>query len=243
MADIFADIMNAQFLGVPTIFIIGALIFFIIIVLRLKPKQKEFKRISLEKEIRKDMDMNYARSGIKINKPIRIGGFVNAGYAVGFYNDTWDLNAPLRARLQWKEKVKAQVQAKAEPKMIEMVVFKCCFNDPVRKVMGIMFGFKTYYMTLPSQYYKVNAKEIILHPGLNKTDFFNVVVCTKSAREYVENIAFKVNRKNELDEFANTVPKQNYLELSTASMAAKAREKANIEKEKYKGQIESAEEA
>lgn len=86
-------------------------------------------------------------------------------------------------------------------------------------------------------------KTISIPASLQGQEFLGIMIYTKTARDYVENIAFKLNRQEELTEIADFIPKQNYLEVTTATSVAKAREKAQIEKEKYRGQIEGAEDA
>lgn len=241
MADFISDIMGSTFLGVPTIVIIGFFVVVIFLIYKLKPKEKEFRRISLHKQIRKDLDESFRTTGEPINKPIKAdGGFVKAGYAFGYFSFAWDKNIPLRAKLQYKDRVKKALREKAQPDYEDMTVFRCCDNTPLARFLG-RFGLRNWYMIVPQDAFSVNSKELVLNQGLTRTDFFGVKICSQSGKEYLENIAFKLNRIAELDEFVNTVPKQNYLEIGTSGAAARAREKAAIEKEKYKGQIEGAE--
>lgn len=240
MPDFITDMMNSTFLGVPTIFLIGAIIVIFFLLYTMKGKPKAFKRIPLAREIRNDFDLRYKLSGVPIRKRLKAeGGFVTIGYAIGYFTYKWDKNIPLRARLQYLERIKKAVKQKAEEQDIEeVIVVKMCKNNPISKALALIGMY--HYMIIPRTKYRINEKELIIRSGANLDQFFGIEICSQSGKEIIENIAFKLNRANELDEFVNQIPKQNYLELSTAQFTAKARETAAIEKEKYKGQIENA---
>lgn len=247
--DFIGDIMNSTFLGVPTIFILAVIgiVFFLIYKMKGSGKPK-FKRMSLTKEIKLEFDRLYNQYNEKINKPMRAGGFMRVGYAIGFFPLFWDKRIEFKKNMEanklYKKYLKKHPElfnkdGKLRQDVEEMVCIKTCGKNKISQFLAKTFGFKTSYRIVPSDKYTVNEKELQIDMFMNPSYFFGVTVYSKTGKDYIENIAYKLNRQNELDEFVNQIPKQNYLEVSTASSVAKARESAQIEKEKYKGQIEN----
>jgi hypothetical protein len=100
------------------------------------------------------------------------------------------------------------------------------------------FNFGLRYYLVDKDFVTQSAGEVIINPTAEHTNFLGVIIFSSKAREIVENIAFKINRENELEALINFLPKMEYLETSIAGQVAKLREKAEIEANKYKSQTE-----
>lgn len=235
--DIISQVMNSTFLGVPTIFIIGLLIFFIIIIWRMKPKESKAPHIDLKKEVKKDLDSYNLTT---LNKPLK-AGFQVVGYGLGFHTLFWNKAEPLNKNLKLKQEKQAYDKEAKPEDIIQMTLIKYVKNNIISKALG-KIGLIGKYIIMPTEEIKNETNEINLNPLTQPTYFLDIAIYGKHARKFIENIAFKLTRELELGEMVSFVPKMNYLETNIAGAVAKAREKAQIEKEKYKGQIESAEE-
>lgn len=235
--DSINDAMNTTIFGIPVIAIIAGLLILLFLVWKFKPKEGR-KRLNLAKEVRKDFDEMYRMFGEATNKKLN-AGFIRVGYALGQFPLYWDKNLPSKKNLRASQQLKNAV--KKAPEIEELTAFRMCKNNLLDRGLAKL-GFKITYILIPSDKIDLGEKEISFPSSLQPQEFLGVYITSKTSRDYVENIAFKLNREEELTEIADFIPKQNYLEVSTATDVAKARERAKIEKEKYKGQIEGAEE-
>lgn len=225
--------------------IIGAIIF---IIWKLKPKQEKFKRKDTKKELNKKFFQAYKDYGTNVGKLMNFGMFPK-GYIFKANVLYWDRNLKFliyKSKRDLKKFLKnnkdyADKDGKLKKDFVKINAFlvsgKSLFSRGLGK-LGI--GLKTYL--IPDEYIIDRKDTIVVNPMVSPIDFFGFQAIGKEAIQIVENACFKLNRENELDEFVNQIPKQNYLEVSTATRIAVAREKAKIEKAKYKGQIEGAEE-
>lgn len=240
--DTITGIMDVKLLGIPVIFIIGALFFVIWFVWNYKPKTGR-KRLNLSKQVRSDFDMMYKTFGEPVGKKLN-AGFIRVGYAIGQFPIYWDKYSSVRNNLKANKQLKSVVakDTKEGKHIDEMTCFKICKNNVFSRGLALL-GFKTNYMIIPTKYLDIGTKDISFPASLQVQEFLGILFSTKTSRDYVENIAFKLNRQEELTEIADFIPKQNYLEVSTATSVAKARERAKIESDKYKGQIEGAEDS
>lgn len=227
--------MNSTFLGVPTIFIIAILAIVILFVWKAKPREQKAPHVDLKKEVKKDLE-SYELTPLK--KPLR-AGFQNIGYAIGYANLFYDKTLPLAANIKRNKQAK---EATNTTKDVEThYLIKYCKNNFIAKSMAKL-GLAGKFMILPTEAVSNLFNEVNIEPYSQPTYFLDIAVYGRNAKNFIENIAFKLNRQAELEELAGWIPKMNYLETNIAGAVAKAREKAQIEKEKYKGQIESAEE-
>lgn len=224
-------------MGIPTLFIIIGII--IIMWLFLKKKDKKLrKRLNLGREIKKDFNNMYSNFGSKIKKKLR-SGFIEIGYSIGQFPILWDKYTTERLNPRINKKLKMAILGKTkEGEHIEEMLCIKYTKKPLAKAKAL-FGVFGHYMIVPYDKIVLESKEITISPTLQGFDFFDIMLFSKVGKHYVENIAFKLSRQEELTELADFVPKQNYLEMTTASQTVKAREQAQIEKEKYKGQIEN----
>lgn len=246
--DSINEILDIKLLGVPVVFILAFLVLIIWFVWNYKPRRGR-KRLNLEKEIRKDMDSLYKVFYSPVNKNMSYG-FQRIGYVLGEFPMFWDITTDWRTQLKRlkhsreKNMIKMKI-AKAEKEkknIIELTILKYTKPDLLNKGLGKL-GLRYNYMVVPTEAIDSNAKELNLKTTLAKDYYLGVTYLSKASRGFIENIAYKLSRKEELTEFADYIPKQNYLEMETAKKTAKMREQARIESEKYKGQIEGAEDS
>lgn len=205
-----------------------------------RPREKVFHRKNLSKEIKRELDYLYRLFFNPVNKPIN-AGLIKVGFVTGYMPIAWDKSISLRQNLKANKQFKGYVKKHGpiKPDMEEMYCFKIHGLGWFNKLKA-MIGFGCYYALVPTNIV-TNSDKIIISPNVIPTRSFNVVVYSKAGKEFTENIAYKLTREEELEELVNFIPKQNFLEVDTASRVARARENAKIEREKYKGQLESAE--
>lgn len=239
--DSINQIFEVKLLGIPVVILFAVMIFAFWFLLKYR-KAEGRKRLNLIKEVGNDFNLMYRTFGERLGKKL-YAGFVEVGYAIGSYPIYWDKFTSARANVKSSKQLKNFVasQSKEGKNIEEMTCFKMAHKGLLSKALAAL-GFKTYFMIVPTKNIDMN-KTISIPASLQGQEFLGIMIYTKTARDYVENIAFKLNRQEELTEIADFIPKQNYLEVTTATSVAKAREKAQIEKEKYRGQIEGAEDA
>jgi len=234
--------------GIPAwVFVI---IFILILIWILRPKDKPFQRKDTVKEIKKEFDNLFKAYSTPINKRLDVGSTKNR-YIFKSIPIFWDKNISILKNLQTDRQLRRFLKANPVKKdgvtgglvkeYEELICYKVSGHGIFLRALGsVNFGIS--YILIPRELVNESKDVVVIDPTANPSYFFGTTIYNQSGREFLENLVYKFNRKNELDEFANQIPKQNYLEVNTASIVARAREKAKIEKEKYRGQIEGAEE-
>lgn len=253
MADINSfmnELTSAEFFGIPVIFIIGIMVVLFVIILKTRGKKKDRPRLNLTKATKEYFDNLYNIFYEKDKKKI-LQGFNSIGFALGHFTMYWDSTTNLKAELakikteggsgKLKNKLKAAIDAESEDNknIKELIVIRYCERGILSKAMAKIFK-KYKYMLVPADKIEMDDKIIKLDRLISKDEFNGTVYFSAAGKESIENIAYKISREEELCEIADYIPKQNYLEKETASKTIRAREDAEIEKEKYKGQITAA---
>ena len=251
MVDVFSDLMawlnDTAFLGMPNWILVGGIIFVFYVIYSMKPKEQQFKRMDTAKEIKQDLDFLFKTFSTPLDKRLD-SGITKVRHAFSYIPIYWDDNFSLKENLQderqlrrfLKQNPKLNEKGKLKQDFDDMYVLKVCGHTLPNRLLG-KIGVGVSYMIIPKGMLDMSKDVLVLDTKSVPSTMFGVTIFSKSGREFIENVVYKLNRQNELDEFVNQIPKQNYLEVSTASAVAKARERANIEREKYKGQLESAE--
>jgi len=236
---------NPIIFGIPAWVIIAVLL--LVLYLIWKPKQK-FKRKDTKKELDKSLKKAFKAYGTKIEKRIDFGMFPK-GHILKSNVMFWDRN--LKFLIHYSDrKLKKFLKNNKEytdkngnlkKDFIKINAFLVCGKNIIWRLFGKL-GFGNRIYLIPDEYILENKDIVVVNPLVSPKEFFGIYIIGEESRQIIEDICFRLNRENELDELVNQIPKQNYLEVSTAGLIARAREKAKIEKEKYKGQIEGAEE-
>lgn len=219
-----------------------------------KGKEKQIKRVSLEKTIIEDLDLLYKTFGIGMNLELSTG-LATIGHVLGYINIFFDptktqfqnLNANKQLKLFVKkesEKVKSKDQNdnKEKPQFIEeLYLFKACGTGRFDKILALLFDRGTKYYLIKKDLVKFNHYQVVINPYGEPDTYYKLIVYGKAAKLKIDSIAYKVALQNTLEELVNYIPKMNYLEVDIGGAIAKMREKAIIQKGMYEGQLENAE--
>jgi len=232
-------------MGIPMWAVILGVIAFLYFTNKSKPEK--FKRINTKKELNRKFSKAFKDYGTSVKKKLYFGMF-QKGFILRSNSMYWDSNLKFLihkskfelAKFLKKNPSYRDDKGKLKKDFKKINAFQVCGKGILNRGLAWLgFGIKTYL--IPDQYLLDTKDDIVVNPAVSPTSFFDFYIIGEAGKEIVENACFKLNRENELDEFVNQIPKQNYLEVSTSSAIAKAREKAHIEKQKYAGQLESAE--
>lgn len=246
------------FLNIPFyyVIIIGAVIGLVYLIITRRPRDKEYKPLDLKKAIKQDMKNLYSKFGEGIGKPI-YKDIILVGYIIGFMPLVWNRKIPIKDNLNIqniKEVKEAMIQIKNEPmlnpskkqkyieEIVDMKILKVCKNNILSKGIAKISGFGVKYIIIESTQLKTYEDRMIINTSSQPTIFYDIFIFSKSSREFIENISFKINRENELQEIANIVPRTVFWDTTLAKWVARAREQADIEREKFRGQKEMAQE-
>lgn len=228
--------------------VIGAIAYIIYILYKRGSKDQKYLRKNVEKEIRKDLNYLYGIFYNPVNKQVS-AGLVKVGHVYGYMVLYWDKNATIKKNLKTNTQLQKYLKAHPEKKdeqgklavdLEEMYLFKMRKMGRFAKLKGFL-GLGLFYTIIPSKLVKNTPQEININPTVQPDEFYSVVYYGHAAREWIENIPYKLTREGELEEFVNQSPKASYLEVALAGAVARDRERAEIEKQKYKGQVEAAE--
>ena len=217
-------------------------------------KKEKFKRHDTAKEIREDLNFLAKTFGTVVNKRLDTG-LTKSRFVLRQFPILWDINTTLRQNIKEARHLRAYLKANPKKRELdkegkptgrikkefeELYALKVCGVGIINKTLAKV-NIGTHFILIPRHLIDMSKDTLNIKPMAQPQTQFGIVIYSVSGREYIENIAYKLNRESELDELRNYIPKQNYLEVATASAVAKARERASIEREKYRGQVESAE--
>lgn len=241
------------FLNIPTwvVIIIIAVGFIIYLLLTRKPKEKEYKAIDIRKQTKKDLKGLYNQFGASIQRPL-YSGVINIGFVKGFAPILWNKSIPIKDNIKGAkikqmrefilEEKKKQDETGAPKDLVIMKCLKVCGNSIIKKAFS-MLGIGNKFMIVDESLITISDDRWFIDGQAQPIPFFDIIFFTKSGRNFIEDFgAFRINRENELQEIANIVPRVVFFDNMLAKSVAKLREVAEIEKERYRGQKESAEE-
>lgn len=235
MVDYLTSIWNFQIMGIqitPLIIFIAVCYGAYLLIKRLwKTKEPKFEKKEIKKEFKKENNELFSSLSIKANKTLRLG-YNTIGFVMEYVTFK---EKPRLALIKGKLKL---VEDKTAIKK-DILGLKVRNNNILWWLLSKLgIGIKYYF--IDKDLTTDSDNEIIINQNAEFTIFNGVTIFSNQAREVVENIAFKINREAELEELINYIPKMNYLETTTSQIVARLREKAEIEKEKYRGQVDSA---
>lgn len=234
-----ADIMNFLEQNIVVIAIVVFALAVLYLFLRRNPGK--YKRISLEQEIKKELDFLYNQFSNPVNR-LCYAGMVKMGVIMGEFPVYWDSSVSFIMNLKRNRQFEKYIRKHGEvqPDVKEFKCFKIHKSGRFNRIKALL-GFGTSYHLVPNKLITSNKDYIVLDSHINPSTLYKVVIYDKSGRDLIENMAYKMSRQEELEELVNYIPKSAYLETSVSGAVARDREKAQIEREKYKGQVESAE--
>jgi hypothetical protein len=228
------DILFKSFLGLPLIAWVGlGVLIFIIFELKSKldKKEKEFVKIPIEQRTIEDIKQ-------------RAGMF---GYNTNYY---------LRVGFRYIGRIKNIAEFKSTIEYIEFGQTKRKVKDAIDKNFYLLkildFGFiplfkaiflgKYIWFIIDTELIEFKTREAEVNPN-HQAEYYNGVwIFSNEGKEVLHKIVFKSTLKEMAEGQINFLPKLEFIETKLSNIIARKREDALIEKEKYKGQTESAEE-
>jgi hypothetical protein len=246
------DIFNFIIANLPLIAGgIGLLIFIIWLITKAFPFQKQFKYLEMTKAVHDDLDSLYKNFSERMGKSVYLG-ITRVGFVLGFTNLLWNKKVKIKDNISInnvKEVAEATNEIKKNSQMNKfkeittpMKILKICSNRFPAKQLAMLFGFGTKYLIVDNSLLSDSEYGLVIDSQSQPSMFYGITIFSRSARAFIENVSFRINRENELQEFANQIPKMAFFENRLANIVARMREQALIEKEKYKSQMEAAEE-
>ena len=242
----------------PNWLLIAIVIFIIVFIIKLlKGKDKGFRKRDLKKEVKANMNKLFKTFGmdrkLSTNDQLRIG-FNLVGRIKRACNYYWVDYQEIAEKGKGKDKKELKLSAK-EMLVIEAIVSgkKTKRKKKYRRTLYEFYTFEVYkdnlfgkiryllnwnpeFFLIKSEFVDVTGNIFHADSLVQYSNFLNVWVFSKMGRDVIEDIAYKISREIELEEMINFMPKQTYVETSTAQMVAKSREKAKIERDKYSSQ-------
>lgn len=88
--DIFSQIMNSTFLGIPTVFILITLGIAVVLVWKMKPKEEKYKPIDIKKKVKEDLDLQFKYFSQRLRMPI-YSGLIKLGMTSGYMPMVWNV--------------------------------------------------------------------------------------------------------------------------------------------------------
>jgi hypothetical protein len=219
-----------------------------------QPKIEPYKPIELKKEIFKDLEKLTDSFSERVNGSLRLKtGFVSIGYIQNAMKLAWDFKVDVKQNLKRnflktqskkiKERIvkeEKKIASEEKIKALKLVyVFKYYGFGKISFIKSILgLGFK--YLIVDNELTQINTNEIVISSNSNPSTLFGIFIISKASEKVIEQIVYKLAYETALTSFVNSIPKQSYLEERTARIVAELREKAEIEKTKYAGQLEGA---
>ena len=245
---IYSFLFDIKIGGIPLI-IIAILFAGIFILLRLRKrgkKEAEFKKVSLKEVIERENWERLTVFGFPTNNLIRIGSrYIGKVKGITPFSASQEKLDFSKKPDSFRFKKKDIDKIEKTPK--EKIGFNDLFLMKIQK-LGFINTLKALFLNAYS-FFIINAElvsfknqEIEINPNHEADNYFNVWVFSDIAKDFIDRISFKETLKTVLEAQINFLPKMEFNENQLAKSIAIFREKALIEKEKYKGQTEASEE-
>lgn len=123
---------------------------------------------------------------------------------------------------------------------VNMKCLRVCKNNSISKIFSSI-GLGVKYMIVDDAMLTISDHGYVLNPMVQPSMFYNIMFFSTTARIFIEDIGFRINRQNEIQELANIIPREMFFSNELAKKVASWREQADIEREKFRGQKEGAE--
>jgi hypothetical protein len=213
MADIIGDLLNNQWF----ILLILVIIIFVVIItwlLKRKPKGNELKRISMYKSVKDHLDVLFQSFAVNVNIPFYLH-LDKKGTVKKYLLLHWNRNLSFQQNLEANENINKspEIQKNLDTTdTIKMYALKILNKGLLNKIIGYL-GYAHKYHIVNENNLSIKHNEIRLNPYLEPQPYYDVFIYSEVAKDYIDNISFRINREMELEELSNIVPKQTYLEL------------------------------
>jgi len=232
---------TGKILGIDVLPLIIGISFVIIVIWLIftrKIKKKEFKPLDLKKQVKEDLNEEYKYFSLPINKFI-YSGLSKIGFAIGYMPMMW--NKKLK-KFKGIKNLRGKKQKEID-NPIEVYAIKVCSKNRIKKEFAKRLGRigrGTRYFIIDKSMINITDEGIFFDANIQRRNFFGQFIFSTSAKNIVEDISFRINRQNELQEIANITPRVVFFDTELSKRLAIERERAEIEKEKFRGQKESA---
>ena len=220
-----------------------------------KPKESKYKSIVLEKEVKKDFEkmIEYYSTdlSLKSNTILKIGfnniGIIRKASKINFpYEKTLIEELKKKQPKSEGEVIKELVTGKKEKKQKketttinqEFYLFRTNKASLVGKAMSLV-GMNTKMTLVETGMVDVVGSDYVINPNSQFSEYLGIYVFSKSAKEYVTDIAYKLGKEQELEKFVNFVPLLTYLETNQAKISQRYRELTKLEREKYASKVDN----
>jgi hypothetical protein len=225
MANFISDFMNGlstPIFGIPFFWFILILCGIIFLVWRFskKEKPKEFKRTSMYALVKENYDGLFKNFSVYANLPYMLHmsrhGIVKA-YMIIHWNRNMSYIDNLKANENINKTPELQKNLDNEntQKLYALKIVNSGLWNKLMFSMGFGYGIKKSwcYHLIPEQELTIKHDEVSLNPYLEPQPYYDTFIYSVIAKDYTDNISFRANREQELEELSNIVPKQTYLEL------------------------------
>lgn len=258
MPSILDSLVQNKMFGIPILYVIVGLVFiFILLYLKFrKPPKEELKRKDIFKIVKTQCQKLFAITDENIGRSRTLNrGSVVIGHIMKMIQYNWyesidkeDITKPeimqqLGLNIKDKdelEKIKNQI-VKSDEKKIKITkpfyAFKVCNKSILGKLKAIVgIGIKYYFVD--KELITFNPFEVVINPLAQYVNYVDVVVFSQSGIDIINNFAFKENLENVLEELANVLPKQTFLEIKQSESKLQYDILDSIGRERRKEMIE-----
>jgi hypothetical protein len=229
MADLISTIWNYKIMGIqiiPIVIFVGIVFLaFKLIKYVLSHRESHFKKKELKEEV-KDYNYEDCNFGFPVDKKLVFR--VNQGKI---------LEATIHKGVPTIHKERGKIQFKYDDIDKNSWKLKCRNHGLLWRILAC-FNRGIWYVVADENLITDMSDEIRINPNADYVIDNGVKIFGSVSKNIIDNISYLKNTENISEALINFIPKMEYLESMTSSNVAIKREIAEIEKEKYKGQVE-----
>lgn len=229
MPDLISTIWNYKIMGIqiiPIVIFVGIVFLaFKLIKYLLSHKEQHFRKKELKKEV-KDYNYEDVQLGFPVNKKLVYR--VNQGLI---------LEATIHKGIPTMEKERGKLKFNYDDTDKNSWKLKIRNHGFLWKILA-KFNKGIWYVEVDESLITELSDEIKINPNADYVIDSGVKIFGGISKNIINNISYLKNTENISEALINFIPKMEYLETDTSSNVAIKREIAEIEKEKYKGQVE-----
>ncbi len=242
---------QASIFGFPVWLAVG-LIVYVISEFYKPPKEEQYRKISLVKEVRRELNELFKTSEETIGQdktlsigPVRVGSILkminlNKGNKIFTKLKKKKKKEPKEKEEKETKEIKKEEKPKKKPKeQPNFYGFKVVKNDIVSKLMAQILnkGYKVYLVE--QSLCSIGPMDIVITPYSQYDNFIDVMIFSEAGKEIIMDIAYKLTLENTLEEMVNYVPKMSFLDSQQSKFAGRVDKMSDLEKQKYKDRLKS----
>lgn len=185
-------------------------------------KKDKFKPLILAKEVRKDLKslFDLTEETFGYGKSLYIGsrfaGFVLNSIFINYYDRIEDTIKIAKLKEKYPEAKELVEKKYKELEHKPFYAFKICGKGKVSRFMASWFDIGIKYILVDKSIIEEDLQNFKINPYSQPSQFLDVYIFSSAGKKFIDDIAYKIALEQQLESFANWIPKMTFHEIEQA---------------------------